>query len=247
MAGIDWLTAQPIAHRGLHDCGTDIVENTPSAVAAAIEAGYAVELDVQPAADGEAVVFHDETVERLTTGSGRVSGLTPRELAGLRFRAGGDRIPTLQQILELAGGRTPLVIEVKTDWTGMEDFCARIAKLLHVYAGPVAVMSFDPLAVDAFRRHAPALPRGIVADPFHAWRPGAMTRSQAFSMRHLLHAGRTKPHFIAYGVEDLPAPAPLALRALFGMPLLTWTVRSQEQRKRADRWASQMIFEGFRP
>ncbi len=247
MSGLDWLTARPVAHRGLHDAAAGVIENTLSAVSAAIADNYAIEVDLQPAAGGEPVVFHDETLDRLTEGSGPVAARTPEELADIPFRACADRIPTLKELLALVNGQVPLVLEVKTDWTGMAPFCGRIAAILRDYAGPVAVMSFDPLAVAAFREVAPGLPRGIVSESFRDWHPDGTTQAQRSNMRHLLHAGRTRPHFIAYCVDDLPAVAPLALRALFGLPLLTWTVRTERQRATARRWAGQMIFEGFRP
>ena len=52
MAGLDWLIARPIAHRGLHDEARGIIENTPSAIAAAVAADYAIEIDLQVTADG---------------------------------------------------------------------------------------------------------------------------------------------------------------------------------------------------
>lgn len=247
MSGREWLTRRPIAHRGLHDEAAGIVENTLSAARAAIEAGFAIEVDVQPAADLEPVVFHDESLERLTTGYGAVGEHTVSELADIPFRRTGDRIPSLRQLLDTVAGRVPLLVEVKTDWSGMPGFCTRIAEILGGYAGPVAVMSFDPLAVAAFRDLAPNLPRGIVAESFRDWKPRGTTAAQRRNMRWLLHAGRTRPHFIAYGVDDLPALAPLTLRYLLGVPLLTWTVRREDQRRQAARWADQIIFEGFRP
>jgi glycerophosphoryl diester phosphodiesterase len=128
----------------------------------------------------------------------------------------------------------------------MPVFCGRVADVLAGYDGPVAVMSFDPESVDTFRIRAPALPRGIVAESFQDETPDGTSRWDHYVTRHLLHVGRTKPHFVAYCVDDLPAAAPLALRWLMGLPLLTWTVRTQAQRERARRWADQIIFEGFR-
>jgi len=246
MAGLDWLTARPVAHRGLHDADRGVLENTLSAARAAIEGDYAIEIDVQPDRDLEPVVFHDETLDRLTTGSGKVAALSAAELADIPFKATSDRIPTLRAFLEAVDGRVPVIVEVKTDGTGMADFCARIAEIVNGYEGPIAVMSFDPGSVDAFRQIAPALPRGIVAESFRDEKPEGTTAWNRFSMRHLLHAGRTKPHFVAYCVDDLPALAPLLLRWVFGVPLLTWTVRTTAQVRRGRRWAGQIIFEGFR-
>jgi len=109
-------------------------------------------------------------------------------------------------------------------------------------------MSFDPAQVAALREIAPALPRGMVAErryqhPGWARLPAASKRAMAY----FAHALRTRPQFIAYSVKDLPAAIPLAARNLFGLPLLTWTVRSPQEREKAARWADQMIFEGFRP
>lgn len=246
MAGLDWLTARPVAHRGLHDAAGGILENTISAARAAIEGNYAIEIDVQPDADLEPVVFHDETLDRLTTGHGKVSDLSAADLAAIPFKATSDRIPTLRALLDVVDGRVPLIVEVKTDNSGMADFCARIVDVVAGYQGPLAVMSFDPGSVDAFRRLAPALPRGIVADSFRDEQPPGTTAWDRFVLRHLLHAGRTKPHFIAYCVDDLPAAAPLLLHWVFGLRLLTWTVRTDQQRQRGQKWADQIIFEGFK-
>lgn len=246
MAGLDWLTARPVAHRGLHDASKGVIENTLSAARAAIDGGYPIELDVQPDRDLEPVVFHDDTLDRLTTGSGPVSARSAVELAGVAFKGTADRIPTLRDFLEAVGDRVPVIVEVKTDWTGMSDFCRRVADVVGTYRGRTAVMSFDSGSVDAFRRMAPALPRGIVAESFREEPPEGLAGMDRLKLRHLLHAGHTKPHFVAYYVNDLPAVAPLALRWVFGLPLLTWTVRTEPQRRRGRRWADQIIFEGFR-
>ena len=94
----------------------------------------------------------------------------------------------------------------------------------------------------------PELPRGIIAQRSYDdddW--NKLTPAQRDSMLHLRHAFRTRPHFVAFSVKQLPALAPWLARHLFGLPLLTWTVRTPEQRDRAARYADQMIFEGFRP
>ena len=108
-------------------------------------------------------------------------------------------------------------------------------------------MSFDPYVVAGLRRTAPRLRRGIVAErrfDHPDWRQ--MSSWQRRGMAHLLHAPVTRPDFVAYRVDDLPAPATRLARSL-GVPVLTWTVRTPAQRARAARWADQMIFEGFRP
>lgn len=246
MAGLDWLTARPVAHRGLHDADRGILENTLSAARAAIAGNYAIEIDVQPDADLEPVVFHDATLDRLTERSGPVAALRAEDLANIPFKATEDRIPTLRALLDAVDGQMPLFVEIKTDGTGMTGFCARIATILADYHGPVAVMSIDPAAVHAFIALAPALPRGIVAKSIPHDKPKGVTWWTQLVRRYLLHVGRTRPHFIAYRVDNLPAVAPLLLRRVFGLPLLTWTVRTDQQRKIGERWADQIIFEDFR-
>ena len=114
--------------------------------------------------------------------------------------------------------------------------------------GPGVPASFDPDQVMALRELMPQLPRGIIAERAYEeadW-PEA-TPAQRQGMLHLRHGWRTRPHFVAYWVDDLPAAAPWIARNVFGCPLLTWTVRTPEQRAIAARDADQMIFEGFRP
>src|SRR5947199_9689840 len=76
----NWLTARPVAHRGLHDRARGVIENMPAAGAAAVAKNFAIECDIQLSADGEAMVHHDDTLDRLTEGSGTLNGRTSAEL-----------------------------------------------------------------------------------------------------------------------------------------------------------------------
>jgi glycerophosphoryl diester phosphodiesterase len=248
LPGLDWLIARPIAHRGLHDASVGVVENTASAFSAAIAGGYGIETDLQISADGEAMVQHDDALGRLTEGSGRLSDMAAAEIKRVRFKTSADRILDLGELCDLVGGRATLVLELKSHFDSDRRLVQRAADVLKNYAGPVAVMSFDPAMIEVVRWIAPHLTRGIIAErhyAHHEWDrfPAAEKRRMAF----LLHANRTRPHFIAYGVKDLPAVAPLIARMIFRLPLLTWTVRDEAERRRAARWADQMIFEGIRP
>ena len=248
MSGLDWLTARPIAHRGLHDAAAGVIENTASAFNAAIAGGYGIETDLQISADGEAMVHHDDALGRLTEGNTRLADMTAAEIKAVRFKASSDRILTLGELCELVGGRATLVLELKSRFDGDRKLVQRVAAVLANYAGPVAVMSFDPALIEAARQIAPGLTRGIVAERHYAHREwDRLPPSEKRHMAHLLHALRTRPQFVAYSVKDLPAAAPLIARMMFGRPLLTWTVRSEADRRRAARWADQIIFEGIRP
>ncbi len=246
-AASDWLTARPIAHRGLHDASRGIIENTASAVGAAVAGNYGIEVDLQISRDGEAMVHHDDALGRLTEGSGPLAALSAAELKRIPFRATADRMMTLGDLCDLVAGRVTLVLEVKSRFDREERLLARITQVLAAYEGPVAAMSFDPYVLGGLRRMAPRLRRGIVAQRQfeHPGWPG-LAPWRRRGMAHLLHAPITRPDFVAYRVDDLPAPATW-LASLFEMLVLTWTVRTPAQIERAARWADQMIFEGFRP
>ena len=248
MRAPDWLTARPVAHRGLHDRMRGIVENMPGAALAAVEGNFAIECDIQLSADGEAMVHHDDALGRLTEGAGALRGLTSGELKAVRFKDTAETMMSLGDLCALVKGRVPIVIEVKSRFDGDRKLVRRVAEVLGTYTGPVAGMSFDTDQVMALRETMLELPRGIVAQRAYSeadW-PEA-TAAQRKGMLHLWHAFHTRPHFVAYRVNDLPAPAPWVARHVFGLPLLTWTVRTPDQRERAARYADQMIFEGLRP
>jgi glycerophosphoryl diester phosphodiesterase len=246
MSKLDWLTARPIAHRGLHDAARGVIENTTSAFDAAIAGNYGIETDVQVSRDGEAMVHHDDVLGRLTDGSGPLAALTAAELARVPYHATTDRMMTLAELCARIAGRVTLVVEIKTHFERDERLVARTAEVLKSYAGPVAAMSFEPHLVACLRHLAPDLARGIVSERHftHAEWAG-LSAWQRTSMAHLLHAPSTRPDFVAYRADDLPAPATRLMR-WFGAPVLTWTVRTTQQRERAKQWADQMIFEGFR-
>jgi glycerophosphoryl diester phosphodiesterase len=242
-----WLTARPIAHRGLHDASRGIIENSASAASAAITANYGIEADLQIAADGEAMVFHDDALDRLTETTGTIESMPSTTLRQVRYTGTTDHILTLGELCDLIAGRSTLVLELKSDFDGDTRLVRRTADVLARYAGPVAVMSFDPDLIAAMRHLAPKLVRGMVADRYYEhphWK--FLTPAQKRNMAFLLHAPRSRPQFIAYRVDDLPSLAPSIARTVFGLPLLTWTVRTEADLTRARRHADQIIFEGFR-
>jgi len=248
MRAPDWLTARPVAHRGLHDRARGIIENMPGAIAAAIAGNFSIEVDLQLTADGEAMVHHDDELGRLTVGAGTLLSKTAAELKQVVFKDTTERMMSLGDLCALVGGRVALVIELKSHFDGDRKLVARTVEILKSYHGPVAVMSFDPDKVLALREMMPEMPRGIVAQRSYddgEWL--TLTPAQRRGMLQLRHAFTTRPHFVAYWVNQLPAPAPWIARNIFGCPLLTWTVRTPEQRATASAHADQMIFEGFVP
>jgi glycerophosphoryl diester phosphodiesterase len=248
MQSSHWLTARPIAHRGYHDRAAGRIENTLAAAEAAVARNFAIECDVQLTADERVVVFHDDLLDRLTEASGPVRGRSLAELKQLRLGDADARIATLEELLDFVGGRVPLVIEMKSAWDGNRRLEAKAAPLIAQYRGPVAVMSFDPDSMRAVRRQTPEVPRGLIADRFNQAPEGSLLSPlRRFALRNLLAAADVRPEFISYGIEALPAVAPALLRRLFGVTVITWTVRTAAERATAALYADQITFEGFDP
>jgi glycerophosphoryl diester phosphodiesterase len=238
----DWLTARPIAHRGLHDAAAGVIENTASAFRAAVAANYGMECDLQITADGEAMVHHDDALGRLNDGTARLDSMTAAALKSVPFKATADRMITLGELCDFVAGRATLLIELK-GFQRDDRLAERTAKVLAGYRGPAAVMSFDPSLMATVRKLAPQLVRGMVGMRREASAPTASMSA----VQYLGQALDARPQFLAYRVQDLTTPAPLLARNLFRLPLVTWTVRTPADRARAASHADQMIFEGFRP
>jgi glycerophosphoryl diester phosphodiesterase len=236
--------ARPFAHRGLHDAAVGVVENSAAAIAAAAEAGYGIELDVQLSADDVAMVFHDPTLDRLTGETGPVAARDAAGLGRIALAGAADdgTIPTLPQVLEIVAGRVPVLVEMKdqTDPTrrsrgdGNARLAAAVARALDGHAGPVAVMSFAADLVTALAAAAPGVPCGLTTGDARA---AALGRGMAL-------AGRIG--FVSHDWRGLSCLGVGGLRAA-GVPILCWTVRAPWEAGLARRVADQITFEGFRP
>jgi glycerophosphoryl diester phosphodiesterase len=247
---LDWLVARPIAHRGLHDVKAGIVENSKSAFTHATSHQFAIECDVQLTKDGEAVVFHDFDLDRLTGSTGLIKDFTAAALGKIKLSSSkdGDVINSLEQILRAIDGRVPLVIEIKSKFDGDLRLTRRVVEILYGKDMPVAIKSFDPRIVAALRVIAPERPRGIVAMAKYDYPDYATVHNdEKRAMANLLHFSEMQPDFISWNVKDLPHAAPHLCRVALGLPVMTWTVRKPEDIKAADQYADQMVFEGFIP
>ena len=242
---LGWLVERPIAHRGLHDGSRGIMENSPGAFAAAMARNYAIECDLRLSADGEAMVFHDATLDRLTAAKGPVIARSAAELRELALRGSGERMQTLPELLAQVNGAVPLVIELKSRWNGSLDLARRTAEVVGDYDGHVALMSFDPDVVAGLAELAPLVPRGMVADR-ESVMDARLGLARRLELRHFSHVARSRPHFLSYHVDGLPYGPPRAFRQA-GLPVICWTVRDEETARRARRYADQITFEGFLP
>jgi glycerophosphoryl diester phosphodiesterase len=245
-----WLSDRPVAHRGFHDRGARRIENSVSAAQAAVARGYAIECDVQISSDGEAMVFHDFDLARLTGAQGRVEAQSARDLQAIGLKDSDDAIPKLQGWLDGIGGATPVICEIKSAFDGDMRLAARTAQIAAAYAGLIALKSFDPNVIAFLRREAVELgiahvPLGIVAEAGFggdAW--SFLTDEQRLGMSTLTHWSKTRPDFLSWRVADLPHATASLCRA-YRVPVLAWTVRTPDDVARAREFADQMIFEGF--
>ncbi len=248
-----WLIARPIAHRGLHDRAQGVIENSVSAARQAIAGNYAIECDVQISADGEAMVFHDATLERLCDEKGRVDAQSAASLSRIALRGSDDAITPLPRFLELIGGRVPLIVEIKSEFAEDLKLAERTACLAAAYNGPVALKSFDPGIMAHLQKNRGTLglshiPLGMIAEAhFDHEEWNFLQPQEKHALANFLHWQDTQPDFLSYHVNDLPHAVPHLLRRAMGLPVMTWTVRSAEQRARAEAWADQMVFEGWLP
>jgi glycerophosphoryl diester phosphodiesterase len=243
----DFLTV-PLAHRALHRRSEGRPENSLPAMRAAIAAGYGIECDLQLTKDGVALVFHDEWLERLTTAAGFVRDRTAAEMRAIGLRDCAEPAPTLPEVLDLVAGRVPLLIELKDQTDAMAETDGRLeaatAAALAGYAGPVAVMSFNPHAVAHMARLAPGVPRGLTTAAYdhEGWAPLAPARCD--ELRAIADYDRTGSVFISHEAADLGRPRVAELKAQ-GAAILTWTIRSPAEEAAARRVAQNITFENY--
>lgn len=238
----------PLAHRGYHDAARRNPENALSAFQAAIEAGYGIELDVQLTADGQAMVFHDDTLDRMTAKAGPIRDHTAAELGIIRLQNSDDLIPSLPQVLALVAGKVPLLIEIKELLDTMQDTSGRletaVAKALESYTGPVAVMSFNPHCMAHMARLAPNIPRGITTEDYDPQNCAPIPPDVCATLRGIPDYDRTESSFISHKASDLDRPRVVELKSQ-GAKVLCWTIRSREAEAKARHIADNITFEGY--
>ncbi len=245
---MEYYKAVKYAHRGLHGTvGGDsfAAENSLTAFARAADRGFGIELDIQVTKDGEVVVFHDNTLDRVTGAPGKIKDFTLEELKKFSLLGTDDTIPTFSEVLALVNGRVPLLVELK-ETTFDHSISEKTAEILKDYDGEFIVESFSPFAFGAIKEKLPETPCGFLADK-HTANPKC--RSVKFRlMQRLLFNFVCRPSFIALN-HKTPKLFPVGLvKKLFGTPTIAWTVRSAEEEKEAYKNGfSGVIFENYIP
>lgn len=240
--------ARPLTHRALHDRKAGRVENSLKSIAAAIKAGYGIEMDVQLSRDGQAMVFHDDLLDRLTAETGPVRHKSQQELEAIPLKDDGGTIPSLQTVLQLVAGQVPLLIEIKDQDGEMgpnvgpleEATCAALKD----YNGDVALMSFNPHSVAKCATFAPDIPRGITTSSYEGIYWPEVPAATRDVLREIPDYDRVGACFISHESTDLDRPRVAELKSK-GASIFTWTIRSAKEEAAARRIVDNVTFEGY--
>lgn len=234
-----WLVNQYIAHRGLHN--KKAPENSLLAFKRAVEKGYAIELDLHLLQDGTPVVFNDEELKRMTNKDGYISKLKKEDLSSYKLLKTDQTIPTFKEVLDLVNGQTPLLIEIKN--TGkVGEIESIVLNMLKKYNGEYAIQSFNPFTLNYFYVNAPDILRGQLSGSL---KNSDISRAKKFFLKRMTFNKKvSKPNFISYEYINVPNRF---VRKYKHLPLLVWSVPSQEEYMKVVKHCDNIIFEGFEP
>lgn len=233
------------AHRGFYKKDQSIPENSLPAFQRAVSKGFGVELDIQLTADGQVVVFHDDTLKRMCGVDKAVSELTYAELQQYTLAKSGEKIPLFTQVLKVMGGKTPMIIELKP-YNNTAELCTKACEILTLYKGPWCVESFSPEVVKWFRKNRPEVVRGQLMARF-THKDKGLNLITAFLGRNLFVNAMGRPDFIAY---DVTARNNWSLRAAcrwFHAQEVCWTIRTPQLLWSVKADGAWGIFEHFDP
>lgn len=240
--GSDWYLKFPIAHRGYHQ-GDEVPENSLASFKACIEKKLPIELDVHILTDGTALVFHDDTFERMTGYHKDVYISTYSEVANLKLLKSEEKVPTLQDVLALVDGQVPLVIELKClKHDGRLEH--QVHNLLRSYHGPYSIQSFNPYTLLWFKRYAPAVTRGFLSGSYH---DSKLSLIEKLILKSMVMVLIIKPHYIGMESSYLWSPMLRLANLFMKIPIVAWCITSKAEAGKLPKFVSNIIFEGFDP
>lgn len=244
---MEQLKKHDYAHRGLHDKSLGIPENSLLAFRRAMDHGFGMELDVHLTRDGKLAVIHDASLKRVCGADVFIEDLSLEEARAYRLYNTDEKIPTLEEVLELVHGAVPLIIEVKPERENEATLCERVSELLDHYTGAFCLESFDPRAVFWFRRKRPAWVRGQLTEYFGKHGNKDIHPALDFALHNVLFNILTRPDFLAYNTKDRGNLTLRMCRKLFSATEADWTIRTKEQYDIVKADGAVPIFEGFIP
>ncbi|AML50640.1 glycerophosphodiester phosphodiesterase family protein [Falsihalocynthiibacter arcticus] len=242
---------RPLAHRGLHNASALRPENSRAAFLAAIGGGYGIELDVQLSKDGQAMVFHDYNMTRLTGVHGPIQMRESGDLVQIELLHGEKQtIPLLAEVLALVAGRVPLLVEIKDQDGAMGPNVGALEKAVAEcaasYKGPIAFMSFNPYSVEVIANLLPDHPRGLTTCLMDDKGSLHVPRDRRDELAAIQDFDRTKSSFISHDHNSLSIPRVQELKSL-GVPVLCWTITSNASEVAARQVADNVTFEQYLP
>ncbi len=243
MRNIDWIKTANIAHRGLHSSDFSVPENSLEAFRRAVERGFAIEFDVNLLRDGTLVVFHDGDLERMTGKQGNLLDLDYADIKKLKLLDSNQTIPSLGQVLELVGGKVPMLIELKNHGDN-DKMCINFMALMDQYNGPWAVQSFHPFTVKWFKKHRPEVVRGQIAEFF--LQDDDMKPTTKWLLKRMVFNLGNKPDFINYGLKNLPNRYVERARKQ-GKIVISYCARTAEELAYCRTYIDNAVFEFFDP
>lgn len=232
------------AHRGLHDGNNKIPENSLPAFQLAKDKGYGYELDVQLTKDRKVVVFHDETIDRVTDHIGNVRDYTFDDLQQIGLAGTNEHIPLFTDVLALMDGKAPIIVEIKIH-ENCNEVCTAVNAILKDYTGPYCIESFDPVAVQWYKKHQPDIIRGQLSTKLNK-----ETKSHNiayFLVAKLLVNFLGRPDFIAYECKYPNCFNKWLCCSVFGALPVTWVIRSQDELEKVQKYFKLFIFEHCLP
>ena len=232
------------AHRGLYEKDQSVPENSLEAFKRAAAYGCGVELDVQLSKDGAVVVFHDDTVDRMTTEKGRVDSFTLAELQAMPLKGTAHRMPLFTDVMAVLDGVSPTIVELKST-PNYKELCEKTLAILRTCKGPYCVESFDPRIVRWFYLHAPDIVRGQLTEAYSYWRKAGLPLWRCLMMHTLCINFLTHPQFIAFGRGHRPLCMLLGRR--LGTMTVFWTERPDSDHELLAKRYDCRIFEHYRP
>lgn len=238
---IAWIRNCYFAHRGLFN--EEFPENSIKAFENAIKNDFAIELDIQFTKDKKVIVFHDYTLERLTGDKRNISDLNYEEVKKLNLLNTDEKIPLLEEVLELVDGKVPLLIEIK-NCSDIINLGNETAKLLQNYSGKYAIQSFDPCVLKWYKKNNKSVLVGLLIGSYKGIEKVNHCKDVVIDFKRFFL--EYKMDFLSIDSYDIKNLAIKTFR-FFRIPILSWTIRSESELKEIKEFVDGFIFDSFIP
>lgn len=209
-----------IAHRGLHN--SEIPENSIESFKKALEKNMPIELDIRLLKDNNIVVFHDDNLKRMTGINKKIEKCTYKEIKDLKLKNTNEKIPLLEEVLELVDNKVLLIIELKNNRLGLES---KVIKLLDNYTN-FCIQSFNFKTLYFFKLLRPKYKIGLLI---------------SYKRKRILKL-LFEPDFISHSLKGIDNKF-INKKKKKNVPILIWTIRSEQELLIAQKYGDSFIAE----